>query len=139
MNSRGSLSVEASIGMFAFLFVSVILFSNIYAYLLFGISYEKSAIYYLENNYSYISDDDINKFLSSKYVKKKGNTFEAFKVKESFAFESNFMDASDNTVYVTITGKKYHKLSCQHARLSSKLINIKEAKMKYKPCSKCIK
>ncbi len=139
MNNRGSLSVEATIGIFAFLFVTVILFSNIYAYIAFGISFEKSALYYLENNYDYISDEDINVFLNSKYVKKDGSNFKSFNIKEEFNFDSSFEDSSDNMVYVTVTGSKYHRLSCKHARLSSKLITIDEAKEKYSPCSKCVR
>ncbi len=139
MSRRGSISVEASIGIFAFLFVTVILFSNIYAYIVFGISYEKSAIYYLENNYDYISDEDINDYLNSKYVKKDGNAFKSFNIKEEFNFDSSFEDSSDNMVYVTVTGNKYHRLTCKHARLSSKLITIDEAKEKYSACSKCVR
>ncbi len=139
MNNRGSVSVEAAIGMFAFLFATVLIFSNIYAYIIFGITFEKTALYYLENNYSYICDADINNFLNSKYVIKEGDIFKAFKLEEKFKYESNFLDSSDNMVYVTLTGGKYHKLSCQHARLSSSLIRLEDAKNKYTPCSKCIK
>ncbi len=137
--NKGSLSVEASIGIFAFLFVTVIIMANIYAYIVFGISFEKATIYYLENNYTYVSDEDVTTYLNSKYIKKEGNKFMAFQIEEEFVFDSDFMDSSDNMVYVTVTGGKYHKLTCQHARLSSTMISLEDAKKKYEPCSKCIK
>ncbi len=139
MNNKGSISVEASIGMFAFLFVTVLIMANIYAYIVMGISFEKATVYYLENNYSYVSDKDINNYLHSKYIKKEGDKFIAFKIEEEFVFDSDFLDSSDHMVYVTITGEKYHKLTCQHARLSSKMMNLNDAKTQYEPCSKCIK
>jgi endonuclease YncB( thermonuclease family) len=42
------------------------------------------------------------------------------------------------TVYVTKTGKKYHRKGCQHLRKSSRAITLKEAVEKgYEPCSRC--
>lgn len=44
---------------------------------------------------------------------------------------------TDPTVYVTRTGKKYHKEGCQYLRLSSIPMKLSEATQKYTACSKC--
>ena len=47
-------------------------------------------------------------------------------------------DADKITVYVTKSGKKYHKKGCQHLRRSSRAISLSEAVAKgYEPCSRC--
>ena len=43
----------------------------------------------------------------------------------------------EETVYVTRTGSKYHRLSCQYLRRSRIPISLKEAKRSYEPCSVC--
>ena len=40
-------------------------------------------------------------------------------------------------VYVTKTGKKYHRGSCSYLRRSKILISLEEAKLRYSPCSLC--
>lgn len=46
--------------------------------------------------------------------------------------------ADEITVYVTKTGKKYHREGCQHLQKSSRAITLKEALEKgYEPCSRC--
>ena len=40
-------------------------------------------------------------------------------------------------VYVTQTGKKYHRGSCSYLRRSKILISLEEAKLRYSPCSLC--
>lgn len=47
-------------------------------------------------------------------------------------------EAGQITVYVTKTGKKYHREGCQHLRKSSRAISLTEAlEKKYEPCSRC--
>lgn len=47
-------------------------------------------------------------------------------------------NAAEITVYVTKTGKKYHREGCQHLRKSARAITLKEALEKgYEPCSRC--
>ena len=42
------------------------------------------------------------------------------------------------TVYITRTGKKYHRAGCSYLRSSSIPISLKEAKARgYTPCSRC--
>lgn len=41
------------------------------------------------------------------------------------------------TVYVTRTGSKYHRSSCQYLRRSRTPVSLKEAKQSYDPCSVC--
>jgi endonuclease YncB( thermonuclease family) len=41
------------------------------------------------------------------------------------------------TVYVTRTGSKYHRSSCQYIRRSRIPVSLKEAKPSYDPCSVC--
>ena len=43
----------------------------------------------------------------------------------------------EETVYVTRTGSKYHRLSCQYLRRSRIPTSLKEAKKSYDPCSVC--
>jgi methylphosphotriester-DNA--protein-cysteine methyltransferase len=46
--------------------------------------------------------------------------------------------AKTTTVYVTRTGKKYHKESCRHLKRSKKAISLKNAKAQgYTPCKVC--
>ena len=54
-------------------------------------------------------------------------------------YKSNQTASDDVKVYVTKTGKKYHKYECSYLRKSSIPINLKEATYKYKPCSRCFK
>lgn len=46
-------------------------------------------------------------------------------------------DTPDVTVYVTRTGKKYHRGSCSYLRKSRIPMNLSEAKTRYGPCSRC--
>ncbi len=44
---------------------------------------------------------------------------------------------TDSTVYITRTGKKYHRGSCSYLRYSKIPISLTEAKRGYSPCSVC--
>lgn len=47
-------------------------------------------------------------------------------------------DAADNSmVYVTRTGACYHSGSCGYLRSSKIPMKLSEAKMRYRPCSRC--
>lgn len=46
-------------------------------------------------------------------------------------------EPEEETVYVTRTGSKYHRLSCQYLRRSRIPISLKEARRSYEPCSVC--
>ena len=54
-------------------------------------------------------------------------------------YKSNQTASDDVNVYVTKTGKKYHKYGCSYLRKSLIPIKITEAAYKYKPCSRCFK
>ena len=41
------------------------------------------------------------------------------------------------TVYVTRTGKKYHRAGCQYLRKSAILMDAKKAAAYFTPCSRC--
>lgn len=41
------------------------------------------------------------------------------------------------TVYVTESGKKYHREGCQYLRKSCIPISLEDARLSYEPCSKC--
>ena len=43
----------------------------------------------------------------------------------------------EGTVYVTKTGKKYHRDGCSYLRRSKILISLADAKKRYSPCSRC--
>ncbi len=44
---------------------------------------------------------------------------------------------TDSTVYITRTGKKYHRGSCSYLRYSKISISLTDAKKQYSPCSVC--
>ena len=44
---------------------------------------------------------------------------------------------SDPIVYVTQTGQCYHSGTCSYLRKSKIPMKLSEAKMRYRPCSKC--
>lgn len=46
-------------------------------------------------------------------------------------------EPEEETVYVTRTGSKYHRSSCQYLRRSRMPVSLKEAKQSYDPCSVC--
>ena len=46
-------------------------------------------------------------------------------------------DKKNETVYVTSTGKKYHREGCQFLKKSKIPMSLKKAKGSYEPCSKC--
>ena len=46
-------------------------------------------------------------------------------------------ETKDVTVYVTRTGKKYHRAGCQYLRLSQFPIPLSQARARYGPCSVC--
>ncbi len=45
--------------------------------------------------------------------------------------------ANQDTVYVTATGKKYHRVDCSALRLSRRAMLLEEAKKEYEPCKRC--
>jgi micrococcal nuclease len=52
--------------------------------------------------------------------------------------ESQPAPTGDDVVYVTASGKKYHRATCQHARTNASPITLKDAKARgYEPCSRC--
>lgn len=46
-------------------------------------------------------------------------------------------EKTEPTVYITRTGTKYHRGSCQFLAKSKKPIALSEAKRKYNPCKVC--
>lgn len=46
-------------------------------------------------------------------------------------------DPQHVTVYVTKTGKKYHRGTCQHLRQSKIPMDLEDARKIYSPCSVC--
>jgi endonuclease YncB( thermonuclease family) len=46
-------------------------------------------------------------------------------------------EPEEETVYVTRTGSKYHRSSCQYLRRSRIPVSLKDAKQSYGPCSVC--
>lgn len=50
---------------------------------------------------------------------------------------STGIDKSDPIVYVTQTGQCYHSGTCSYLRKSKIPMKLSEAKMRYRPCSKC--
>jgi hypothetical protein len=46
--------------------------------------------------------------------------------------------SGETTVYVTKTGRKYHRENCQHLKKSSRAMTLKQAlEQGYEPCSRC--
>lgn len=46
-------------------------------------------------------------------------------------------EPEEEAVYITRTGSKYHRSSCQYLRRSRMPVSLKEAKQSYDPCSVC--
>lgn len=46
-------------------------------------------------------------------------------------------DANEIIVYVTRTGRKYHRKDCPYAQKSGRPMPLSEAKKRYEPCSRC--
>ena len=46
-------------------------------------------------------------------------------------------EPTETTVYITKTGKKYHRGNCSYLRKSKIPISLSEARQGYGPCSKC--
>jgi endonuclease YncB( thermonuclease family) len=57
--------------------------------------------------------------------------------KQSEAQATGTTEPDEETVYVTRTGAKYHRSSCQYLRRSRIPVSLKEAKQSYGPCSVC--
>src|SRR6266852_1421102 len=47
------------------------------------------------------------------------------------------VDPQNVTVYVTRTGKKYHRDGCRYLSMSKIPMSLKEAAARYEPCSVC--
>lgn len=45
--------------------------------------------------------------------------------------------ATDEQVYITASGRKYHRAGCKYLSDSAKLISLAEARKSYEPCSRC--
>lgn len=51
---------------------------------------------------------------------------------------ANRVDLRSITVYITKSGKKYHRQDCQHVRKSAQAISLEDALKKgYEPCKRC--
>lgn len=60
--------------------------------------------------------------------------------KQPSSFEVKETKQKSETVYVTDTGKCYHKAGCRHLKYSGIAIDKKNAqKQKYRPCKHCFK
>jgi type IV secretory pathway VirB10-like protein len=46
-------------------------------------------------------------------------------------------DEEETTVYVTRTGKKYHRAGCRYLSRSKILMSLEDAQAEYEPCSVC--
>lgn len=51
--------------------------------------------------------------------------------------DSTYQAFDSTTVYITRTGKKYHRGSCSYLRSSKIPISLTDAKQQYSPCSVC--
>jgi hypothetical protein len=50
---------------------------------------------------------------------------------------STVSSGDPNTVYITTSGKSYHRENCSMLKKSKTAISLTEAKLKYQPCKKC--
>jgi kynurenine formamidase len=55
----------------------------------------------------------------------------------SFAATSPATNSDATTVYVTTTGKKYHRADCKHLDKSKRAMSLVDAKRNYTPCKVC--
>ena len=82
---------------------------------------------------------NLNFAYPTEYIKPllKHYDYESFR---SLSSKNDIQSSAENIiVFVTRTGKKFHKEGCSYLRKGSRKIKLAEASYKYTPCSRCYK
>ncbi|HHT21211.1 MAG TPA: hypothetical protein GXZ74_07225 [Tissierellia bacterium] len=140
MSDRGSISLEASLGMSLLLALMGLFFSIIYGSLIQGISYSEAAQAYIRLNHEIISESVIERNLSLSYsLINDGYILSTFRgLKEELPMsDSLYANAVDYITFVTDTGTKFHRPLCPTVKLSLRPIRYEEAIKYYSPCGVC--
>lgn len=140
MSDRGSISLEASLGVSMLLALMGLFFSIIYGSLIQGISYSEASEAYIRLNHEAVSESVIERNLSLDYsVIGPGYelaTFQGLKEKLPMA-DSPYANSVDYITFVTDTGSKYHRPFCPTVKLSLRPILYEEAIKYYSACGVC--
>ena len=75
--------------------------------------------------------------LQIKIIERKAESLSSNYVLSSTTRVSSDVNRNDPIVYVTRTGKCYHRGSCSYLRKSKIPIKLSEARKRYRPCSRC--
>ncbi|PID82322.1 MAG: hypothetical protein CSB16_01795 [Clostridiales bacterium] len=139
MLNRGSLSIEFAVVGAMVLVILVFFLSIAYAYIYESKAFVLSSIYVIRNNNGVITEDEIEKYLNSKYINVSNGSLGVFSiVKEKFTFlNTNYLNSSDYIVFITDTGSMYHRKNCPTVKMSLKPVRLKGLNNSHGRCSIC--
>lgn len=140
MSDRGSISLEATIGLSVLIVVVAIIFSIIYGSFLQGIAYSELTEAYLRLNHEALSERTLNREISLDYsVLERGSRLVTFnRIEDDIILDgSSFHEAVEYTTFVTDTGSKFHRPFCPTVKLSLRPIPYEKALESYQPCRVC--
>ncbi len=139
MLNRGSLSIELGIVGAMVLVILVFFLSIAYGYLFEANSFIKASLYVIRNNNGIITEGEIEDVLNSRFIEVKDERIHVFSiVKEKISFlNTNYLNSSEYMVFITDTGKMYHRKNCPTVKMSLKPVRLKDIKNSYGRCSIC--
>lgn len=140
MSERGSISLEAALGLSILMALLGFFFSIIYGSLIQGISYSEAAESYLRLNHDPLSETTLERQLSLEYSKIEPGfrlvTFHGLEDRLPIG-QSSFSEPVEQIIFVTDTGSKYHRPMCPTVKLSLRPIPYREGIQYYTPCRVC--
>lgn len=140
MSDRGSVSLEAAIGVSLLLMLMALFFAIIYGSFIQSISYAEAVEAYLRLNHETLSERTIERELSLTYT-----TIESDYRMTTFGLiedtlpldQASFHEAVEYMTFITDTGSKFHRPYCPTVKLSLRPIPYDEAVKNYQPCRVC--
>lgn len=140
MSDKGSISLEATIGMAVLIIVSALFFSIIYGSFIQSVAYSEVTEAYLRLNHEPLSERTLAREISLEYSElNRGYHLVTFgQVEDEIDLNrSSFHEAVEYMTFVTDTGSKFHRPFCPTVKLSLRPILYDKAIESYEPCSVC--
>lgn len=140
MSEKGSISLEATLGVSMLLALAGLLFSIIYGSYIQGISYSEAVTGFLRHNHDVLSESALERELSLDYSRiDYGFELVTFQgIKDTLPTkESAFAKPLDYMTYITDTGSKFHRPLCPTVKLSLRPIRYEDAIQYYQRCGVC--